>query len=49
MLNSITEIRPIPVPEASVVPAGSQNGKLLLTIELDHASALLPLVLPKAE
>ena len=49
MLNSITEIKPIPVPAAKVDPAGSQNGKLLLTMELDHASALLPLVLPKAE
>ena len=49
MLNSITEIRPIPVPEASVVPAGSQNGKLLLTIGLDHASALELPKLPKAE
>lgn len=49
MLNSITEMSPIPVPAAKVVPEGSQNGKLLFTIELDHASALLPLVLPKAE
>ena len=45
----MTEIKPMPDPAASVVPAGSQKGKLLLTMELDQASALLPLVLPKAE
>jgi hypothetical protein len=48
-LNSMTEISPMPVPAAKVLPAGSQNGKLVFTIELDHASALLPLTLPKAE